>query len=151
MLPPAPAGATLRERLEAHFSEPSCAGCHAPMDGIGFAFEALDWLGRSRSTDNGQPIDTSAEFDLPHGPAVSVNGAVDLAQVLANDPVVAECVAYHYSRYALGVLETDDFTCHAQALASAAQGPEGLRGMILAYVTSPWFRNPRPSAQEVSP
>ena len=151
MLPPAPAGATLRERLEAHFSDPSCAGCHAPMDGIGFAFEGLDWLGRSRTTDNGQPIDTAAEFSLPHGPTVSVTGAVDLAEVLANDPVVAECMAYHYSRYALGVLETDDFTCHAQALASAAQDSEGMRGMILAYVTSPWFRNLRPAIEEESP
>ena len=84
MLPPAPAGATYVNA--GAFLGPSCAGCHALMDGIGFAFEALDWLGRSRSTDNGQPIDTSAEFDLPHGPAVSVNGAVDLAQVPRTTP-----------------------------------------------------------------
>src|SRR3989442_16017725 len=34
--------ASVRQRLEAHRSNPRCAGCHAPMDPLGFALENFD-------------------------------------------------------------------------------------------------------------
>jgi len=141
-LPPALPGATTRQRLEAHFTNPSCAGCHAPMDGMGFTFERYDWLGRSREFDNGQPIDTTAEFEIAPRETVSVVDAPDLAGVLSGRREVAECVARHFSRFAVGVRETSDFDCTVQTLADAAEGPTGLRGMVLAYVTSAWFIEP---------
>jgi hypothetical protein len=36
-LPDIGEGKTTRERLEAHFSDPTCNACHGPMDGMGFA------------------------------------------------------------------------------------------------------------------
>jgi len=137
-LPPSMPGATTRERLQAHFTDPECAGCHASMDGIGFAFERFDWLGKSRELDNGRAIDSSADFTIGSDP-ISVSGAPDLASALAERSDVAECFARHFSRYALGVRETDDFACTVEALAEAAQGALGLRGMLIAYLTSPWF------------
>ena len=63
-LPEVGQDATTRERLEAHFSDESCASCHRTMDGIGFAFERFDWLGRSRTEEHGKPIDDKSTFTL---------------------------------------------------------------------------------------
>jgi hypothetical protein len=140
-LPPSMPGATTRERLEQHFSDDACAGCHAAMDGIGFAFERFDWLGRSRALDNGREIDSSADFEIA-GDAISVSGAPDMARALAEREDVAACVARHFSRFAVGVRETDGFECSLADMAAAAQGPRGLRAMLIAYVTSDWFLAP---------
>jgi len=140
-LPPPMPGATTRERLETHFADPGCSSCHAAMDGIGFAFESYDWLGRTRELENGRPIDTTASFTIA-GDTVSVTGATDLAAVLGERRDVAECLARHFSRYAVGVRETAGFDCAVGELADAAEGPMGLRGMVVAYVTSAWFVKP---------
>jgi len=52
-----PDDAPLRDRLEAHRSDPSCSACHALMDGIGYAFEHFDAIGRWRDRDGRSPID----------------------------------------------------------------------------------------------
>jgi hypothetical protein len=137
-LPPTMEGVSTRQRLEAHFSSETCAGCHAAMDGIGFAFERFDWLGRWREDDNGFDIDTHAELTIG-GDMLSVTGAPDLAQALSTRRDVAECFARHFGRYATGVQETKDFSCALPALVEAEQGEQGLRGMLLRYVTLPWF------------
>lgn len=69
---------TLRQRLELHRTNPVCAACHAKMDPLGFALENYDVLGRWRTTDNGQPVDTRAE--LPDG--TKFDGPQGLKQVL---------------------------------------------------------------------
>jgi mono/diheme cytochrome c family protein len=56
---------TLRQRMEQHRENPSCASCHARMDPIGFGLENFDAVGRWRTTDGGEPIDASGE--LPGG------------------------------------------------------------------------------------
>src|SRR5690606_14648438 len=53
---------TLRQRLEMHRSNPSCASCHKIMDPVGFALENFDSIGRWRTLDNGLPIDTVSEM-----------------------------------------------------------------------------------------
>src|SRR5262249_43842144 len=50
---------SLRERMEAHRSNPVCANCHAPMDPYGFVLENFDATGRWRENDEGIPIDAS--------------------------------------------------------------------------------------------
>lgn len=147
-LPPSVPGASTRERLEAHFSDASCASCHASMDGIGFALEKFDWLGRSRETENDREIDTSADFEIGKEP-ISIDGAADLAHALSGRNDVAACLARQLSRFALGVRETDDFDCSVEELAEIAQGPEGLRGMIIALVNTPWFVKPAQPLEEM--
>lgn len=56
---------TLRQQLEQHRANIACAGCHARMDPIGFAFENFDTLGKYRTKDGDLPIDPSGE--LPGG------------------------------------------------------------------------------------
>ena len=69
---------TLRQRMEAHRANPACAGCHAKMDPIGFAFENFDAVGAFRWQDGGANIDPSGV--LPDGS--SFKGAPELRKML---------------------------------------------------------------------
>lgn len=71
-------GLTLRQRLEQHRSNPECASCHARMDPIGFGLENFDAVGRWRTTQSDQPIDSSGV--LPDGTKFS--GPEQLRDVL---------------------------------------------------------------------
>lgn len=138
--------ATTRERLEAHFSDPSCAGCHAPMDGLGFAFESLDWLGRYREEEHGKPIDDRSTFPLD-GAEVTVEGPVGLATVLADSVTAPACIARQWTSYAAGTPDKEEAACLIEQLAADARQPDGLRAMILGMVASDWYR----VAKEVAP
>lgn len=70
--------ASLRERLELHRTDPTCASCHAMMDPLGFGLENYDVLGRWRTVVDGIPIDSSGE--LPGG--VTFNGPDELKLLL---------------------------------------------------------------------
>lgn len=53
---------TLRQRFEAHRSNPACASCHAFLDPMGFAYENYDGIGRYRQKDSGQAIDPTGKL-----------------------------------------------------------------------------------------
>lgn len=66
----ATAGLTVRQLVERHSSDPSCAVCHKRIDAYGFALEGFDAIGRLRDRDlANRPIDTrvsapdGTEFD----------------------------------------------------------------------------------------
>jgi hypothetical protein len=71
---------SVRERLEAHRKNPSCAICHVRMDPLGFSLENFDALGRWRTTSDGVPIDASAS--LPDG--ARFDGVAGLRTLLLN-------------------------------------------------------------------
>ncbi len=50
---------SVREMLEKHRANPTCASCHARMDPLGFSLENFDAIGQWRTTDAGKPIDAS--------------------------------------------------------------------------------------------
>lgn len=52
----------MRAAMTQHRASPSCAGCHARMDPIGFAMENFDGVGRWRDNVSGHPIDPSGVF-----------------------------------------------------------------------------------------
>jgi hypothetical protein len=56
---------SLRQRLEQHRVNPSCAVCHNKMDPLGFAFENFDAVGAWRTKDGEFGIDPSGV--LPDG------------------------------------------------------------------------------------
>jgi hypothetical protein len=71
--------ATVRELVEKHTSDPLCSGCHARIDGYGFALEGYDAVGRARTRDlGGRPVDVRATlFD-----GATVDGAAGLRDYL---------------------------------------------------------------------
>jgi hypothetical protein len=73
---------TMREAMAAHRASPSCAGCHARMDPIGFAMENFDAVGRWRDADAGVAIDASGVF--PEG--TKFEGIAGLKKELLRQP-----------------------------------------------------------------
>lgn len=65
--------ASLREKLERHRQDPTCAACHDRMDPLGFGLETFDGVGRLRAEEDGKPVDASGvlpsgeRFDGPAG------------------------------------------------------------------------------------
>jgi len=59
---PGSAPTTLRQRLEQHRIDPTCASCHNMMDPIGFALENFDPIGKYREQTDGLPVNTGATF-----------------------------------------------------------------------------------------
>ncbi len=138
-LPDIGEGKTTRERLEAHFSDPSCAACHKAMDGIGFTFESLDWLGRYRTEEFGLPIDDSASFTLD-GETIEVRGVAEMAAALGESDDIASCVASQWASYGAGMPDQEEAACVVEHLAQVVRGEGGLRAMIVSFVTSDWYR-----------
>ena len=88
---------TARDRLTAHRSNPTCAGCHKIMDPIGLGLETFDGAGQFRDGENGAPIDASGEIDgLPFKDAAS------LGKALHDDPATPACLVTDIYRYASG-------------------------------------------------
>ena len=136
--PAASASGTVRQRLEAHRSNPACAGCHALIDPLGLGLENYDLVGRYRTTDRGLPIDASGV--MPDGTAF--RGAAELSALLAADPRLPACLARNLMTYALGRgLEPSDEPALTGVLQGAARASGiGLRGLILEVAASPPFR-----------
>ncbi len=92
-------GTTLRERLEQHREDPACANCHAKMDPIGFAMENYNAVGKFRTKDGEQKIDSAGQ--LPDG--TTFDGIADLKQILVNrKKQFAQCLTEKMLTYALG-------------------------------------------------
>lgn len=141
-LPEPEPGWTTRQRLEAHFSSPACSSCHRAMDGIGFAYESFDWLGRSRDEEAGRPVDDEGTF-LLGGREITVDGPVALANEMAALRMVSVCIARQWTRYSTGVPESGAAECLVRDLGAELREPAGLREMILSELSSDWFRRGR--------
>ena len=90
---------TLRQRMEQHRENVACAGCHARMDPIGFAFENFNAIGEFRKTDGTAPIDASGT--LPGGQ--TFNGPADLQKILrGKTELFGRCLTEKMLTYALG-------------------------------------------------
>lgn len=75
---------TVRERMEAHSTDPNCFSCHGVMDPLGFALENFDAVGAWRERDRfaGTVLDTSGR--LPDG--TEIEGPDDLRKALTRRP-----------------------------------------------------------------
>lgn len=93
------ASGSLRQRLEVHRANPSCANCHDKMDPIGFAMENYDAVGRFRTKDGAFDVDASGV--LPDGSKFS--NLSELKQILKNrSRDVARCMAEKMLIFAIG-------------------------------------------------
>ncbi len=69
---------TMRQAMEQHRANPTCAGCHSRMDPIGFSLENYNAIGQWRAKDGDSAIDTSGK--LPDG--TTFNGPSGLKTLL---------------------------------------------------------------------
>ena len=104
--PPNDPSMTRREQFEAHGSSACGATCHETFDPIGFTFEHFDGIGDYREMDGPAPVDATgtipgADVDRP------VDGAVELADALAESQTAEVCFTRQWASFALG-REVDD-------------------------------------------
>jgi len=92
---------TVRERLEAHRSNPSCNGCHGVMDPLGFALENFDAIGAWRAKDREAATAIDSSGELADG--TIVGGPVDLREALLAEPTqFVQTLTEKLMIYALG-------------------------------------------------
>ena len=90
---------TVRQQLEEHRKNPTCASCHARLDPLGFGLEKFDAIGVYRAKDGKLPIDDSGE--LPDGR--KFNGPEALRTILRADrDAFAQCLTEKLLTYGLG-------------------------------------------------
>ena len=91
---------SLREQMEQHRSNESCAVCHRTMDALGFSLENFDAVGAWRDRDGKFEIDASGE--LPGG--IGFDGADGLMKILTDHKAeqFCRCLAQKMLTYGLG-------------------------------------------------
>ncbi|MBL9123729.1 MAG: DUF1592 domain-containing protein [Planctomycetaceae bacterium] len=137
---------TLRERMQQHRENVSCAACHQRMDPIGFGLENYGAIGAYREQDGEAAIDASGE--LPDGS--KFNGPAELKQVFrAKSAEFRRALTDKMLTYALG-RGTEPYDRPAVEQIAGALEADGDRfsRLILAVTTSQPFqmRQARPAA-----
>lgn len=90
---------SLRQQLERHRSNATCASCHARMDVLGFGLENYDAIGRWRTVDGKFPIDPGGTF--PNGKSFVTPD--EMKTILRGDlPDFVRCLTEKMLTYALG-------------------------------------------------
>lgn len=90
---------SLRQRMEQHRENPSCASCHQRMDPLGFGFENFDAVGAWRTKDGSFEIDPAGV--LPSGE--SFKTPKELRSILKNSKDdFARCLTEKLLTYGLG-------------------------------------------------
>jgi Protein of unknown function (DUF1592)/Protein of unknown function (DUF1588)/Protein of unknown function (DUF1587)/Protein of unknown function (DUF1585)/Protein of unknown function (DUF1595) len=131
---------TLRQRMEQHRTDPTCASCHRRMDPLGFGLENFDAIGAWREREGGRPIDSSGR--LPGGS--TFQGATELkAVLLSRRDEYVRCLTEKMLTYALGRgLDRGDRRAVNQIVATLAHNEFRFSALILAIVESDLFLNP---------
>jgi len=136
---------TMRQRMELHRSNPTCAACHRMMDPLGFALENFDGLGQWRENMGvgTGPIDSSGV--LPDG--TKFNGPAGLRDVLmTKQDMFIETFTEQLLTYALGRgVEEYDHPILRQIKRDAATEDYRWSSIILGIVNSAPFQMRRVS------
>jgi hypothetical protein len=128
---------SIREQMEMHRKNPSCAVCHVRMDPLGFSLENFDALGKWRTSIDAMPIDASAS--LPDG--TRFDGIAGLRDLLArHQEDFARTFTQKLLGYALGrSVEAADFPAIRQITRNAASGGYRWSSLIMGIVSSTPF------------
>jgi hypothetical protein len=132
---------TLRQRMEQHRANPSCATCHQRMDPLGFGFENYDAIGAWRTQDGKSTIDPSGV--LPDGK--SFKGPKELKAILkGKEEEFRRCFTEKLLTYALGRgLEFYDKGAVAQISHNLAEKGNRFSALVVEIVRSDPFQKRR--------
>jgi hypothetical protein len=129
---------SLREQLELHRANPSCASCHKVMDPIGLGLENFNAVGQFREKDDDLPID--AKGQLADGRAFEGSGEL-LGLLLSDEEKFAEHFIRKMLTFALGRgLVRQDSCTVKKILDTTRESGFEVRQIIRAIATSDPFR-----------
>jgi len=171
-LPPPPPGVgavepdtrgatTIREQLEKHRHQASCAVCHERMDPPGFALESFDVLGgwreQYRAQGPGKPEPGIGKgghpFEFHRGPRVDASGALpdgrpfqDVREfktlLLSEERAIARNLVRQLAMYGTGaVIRFSDRAAIEAILDRSRDLNYGVRTLILELIQSPLFQS----------
>jgi mono/diheme cytochrome c family protein len=128
---------SIRQQMEAHRKNPSCAVCHVRMDPLGFSLEHFDALGKWRSSSDGIAVDASGA--LPDG--TRFEGIAGLRQLIASHQEdFARTFTQKLLAYALGrSLEARDQAAVRRITREAAGSGYRWSSIIVGVATSTPF------------
>ncbi len=152
---------TIREMLDKHRNDATCASCHAKIDPPGFALESFDVIGgfrdRYRSLENGDPaprgsIDPFIGISFKLGPPVDASGKLadgrafrditEMKAMLAADTrSLLRNLAQQLMVYATGrEIAFADRAALSEIVARTEQQGGGIRTLLHELVRSPLFQ-----------
>lgn len=173
IVPPPPSGVpavdpdtrgavTIRQQLEQHRADPSCATCHNKIDPQGFALESFDVMGGWRERYRGDAKDQIPElgqgkngwpFDFHYALPVESQGQLPDGQkfnnvrefkqlMLQDEPQIARNLARHLLVYATGApIRFSDRAEIEQILERTKAEQYGVRTLVHAIVANDLFLN----------
>ena len=129
---------TMRQTMEAHRANPSCATCHKIFEPMGLALENFDAVAAWRTEDDGNPIDaTGVMVD-----GTKLDGVASLREVLVrySDQFV-RVVTEKLLTYALGRgVEDDDMPLVRSIVRDSAASKYRFSSIVMGIVRSPAFQ-----------
>lgn len=140
-------GLSLREKLEAHKRNATCAGCHLKIDPLGFPFEKYDSIGRVRTEySDGKPVDDVAE--IGETKFAGVDGL--LKYLSSKDEQVVRTMSFKLIGYALGrTVAASDLPLIERLMQAGGNAP--FSKLVSEIATSRQFRYRREAADAALP
>jgi hypothetical protein len=131
---------SVRERFEAHRTQPACYSCHVRLDPPGFALEAFSPIGELRTEDGGAAVDASGEWN-----GVPFAGPAEFkAAVMRRPEEFVRGFIEHLLAYALGrKLEHHDMTTVEEIQAAVRSQGYRFQALLAEIVRSYPFRHVR--------
>jgi hypothetical protein len=128
---------SVRQRLEAHRTDPVCSSCHSIIDPVGFALENFDSIGAWRVKDGDSPVDATGV--LVDGTAVSSPNDLRKA-LMSRSGLFITNMTEKLLTYALGRgLEYHDMPTVRSITSKAADADYRFTSLVLGIVNSPQF------------
>jgi hypothetical protein len=130
---------TVRERMEAHRSNPSCNQCHGILDPLGFAFENFDAIGGWRNKDHEKATVIDAGGELG---GAKLRGPADVRAYLMQKPQqFALTFTEKLFEFSLGRgLDYTDMPTVRSIVRAAAKDDYRFVSIVLGIVNSPSFQ-----------
>jgi hypothetical protein len=129
---------SLRQRLELHRANPTCAACHRLIDPVGLALENFDHTGKWRTMDGKVAVDASSQL----ADGTKVDGPESLRRaLLARSEVFVLVMAEKLLTYATGrVMRPEDMPAVRAIARKMATEGNRFSSMVLGVVATPQFQ-----------
>lgn len=146
-----------RERYTEKTNSPTCMSCHSQINGLGFAMEDFDSLGRNRSATfepvisveggvakllSKVPVNAQVtNISFTPNDNINVNGGIQLSQALAASEKANTCFVRQAYRFTNGRMEATGDQCQLLSMYEEMNKPGGsIMGLFKAMVMHPHFK-----------